>query len=109
MRKGAPQPPYPSCRGGPAAAHHDPPLVGELERIAGRQAVPVRTRIGAHWPLHATGVGLALLAFAPPEVQEQVLAALSVVVSYDDPGRSSWGPAVRAAAIGISRRLRASG
>ena len=37
------------------------------------------------------------------------VAALSVVVSYDDPGRSSWGPAVRAAAIGISRRLRASG
>jgi DNA-binding IclR family transcriptional regulator len=136
-----------------------------VERIAGRHAVPVRTRIGAHWPLHATGVGLVLLAFAPPEVQEQVLAAplarftrhtitdpavlrrvlaevrktgiavsdrqididtysvgapvadpegqcvaaLSVVVSYDDPGRSSWGPAVRAAAIGISRRLRASG
>lgn len=133
-----------------------------IERIAGRQAVPVRTRIGAHWPLHATGVGLVLLAFAPPALQEEVLAAplarftahtitdpvtlrrtlaevrrtgislsdrqitddaysvgapvtgpdgscvaaLSVVVAYDDPRRASWGPAVRAAAIGISRSLR---
>jgi DNA-binding IclR family transcriptional regulator len=133
-----------------------------IERIAGRHAVPVRTRIGAHWPLHATGVGLVLLAFAPASVQEDVLAAplqrftphtitdpgalrrvlaevrktgtahsdrqitddaysvgapvtgpdgscaaaLSVVVAYDDPGRAAWGPAVRAAAIGISRRLR---
>lgn len=135
-----------------------------IERIAGRQAVPVRTRIGAHWPLHATGVGLVLLAFAPTGVQEDVLAAplarftphtitdpvqlrrvlaevrktgialsdrqitddaysvgapvtgpdgncvaaLSVVVAYDDARRASWGPAVRAAAIGISRNLRAS-
>ena len=46
-----------------------------IERIAGREAVPVQTRIGAHWPLHATGVGLVLLAFAPPAVQETVLAA----------------------------------
>jgi DNA-binding IclR family transcriptional regulator len=130
-----------------------------IERIAGRQAVPVLTRIGAHWPLHATGVGLVLLAFAPAEVQETVLAAplegftphtitnpavlrrvlaevrrtglafsdrqitddaysvgapvtspdgecvaaVSVVVGYDDPNRAAWGPAVRAAAIGISR------
>jgi DNA-binding IclR family transcriptional regulator len=43
-----------------------------IERIAGRHAVPVLTRIGAHWPLHATGVGLVLLAYAPAEVQEQV-------------------------------------
>ena len=133
-----------------------------IERIAGREAITVRTRVGAHWPLHATGVGLVLLAFAPPAVQEAVLAAplrrftpytitepavlrrtlaevrrtgvavsdrqidddaysvgapvygpdgncvaaLSVVVGYDDPGRTSWGPAVRAAALGISRQLR---
>jgi DNA-binding IclR family transcriptional regulator len=132
-----------------------------IERIAGRTAVPVRTRVGAHWPLHATGVGLALLAYAPPAVQEDVLArplkqftpytitdpsqlrrvlaevrragvalsdrqvdlgaysvgapvtgpdggcvaAVSIVVFADDPARASWGPAVRAAAIGISRQL----
>ena len=46
-----------------------------IERIAGRQAVPVLTRVGAHWPLHATGVGLILLAHAPADVQEAVLAA----------------------------------
>jgi DNA-binding IclR family transcriptional regulator len=133
-----------------------------VERIAGRGAVPVLTRVGARWPLHATGVGLVLLAHAPAEVQEQVLAAplaaftpytivdaallrrtlaevrrsgfalsdrqitddafsvaapilgpagrcaaaLSIVVPADDPHRVSWAAAVRAAAGGISRRLR---
>lgn len=44
-----------------------------VERIAGHQAVPVLTRVGARWPLHATGVGLVLLAHAPADVEEQVL------------------------------------
>jgi DNA-binding IclR family transcriptional regulator len=135
-----------------------------VERIAGRRAVPVLTKVGARWPLHATGVGLALLAYAPAEVQERVLAAplrtftpftiadaatlrrtlaevrrchyavsdrqvtddafsvaapvfgpggecvaaLSVVVPADDPGRAAWAPAVRAAARGISRHLSAA-
>lgn len=46
-----------------------------VERIAGRHAVPVLTRVGGRFALHATGVGLVLLAHAPSEVQEQVLAA----------------------------------
>ncbi len=46
-----------------------------IERIAGRRAVPVLTRVGGRFALHATGVGLVLLAYAPTEVQEQVLAA----------------------------------
>ncbi|PZF94622.1 IclR family transcriptional regulator [Micromonospora endophytica] len=46
-----------------------------IERIAGRKAVPVLTRVGGRFALHATGVGLVLLAWAPTEVQEQVLAA----------------------------------
>jgi DNA-binding IclR family transcriptional regulator len=46
-----------------------------VERIAGRGAVPVRTKVGARWPLHATGVGLVLLAHAPADVQQQVLTA----------------------------------
>jgi DNA-binding IclR family transcriptional regulator len=46
-----------------------------VERLAGHRAIPVLTRVGGRFALHATGVGLALLAFAPPEVQEQVLAA----------------------------------
>lgn len=44
-----------------------------VERIAGRHAVPVLTRVGARFALHATGVGLVLLAHAPAEIQEQVL------------------------------------
>ncbi|MBW0116621.1 IclR family transcriptional regulator, partial [Pseudonocardia abyssalis] len=46
-----------------------------VDRISGRAAVNVITRVGGRLPLHATGVGLVLLAHAPPELQEQVLAA----------------------------------
>lgn len=46
-----------------------------VERIAGRAAVPVLTRVGGRFALHATGVGLVLLAYAPGEVQEEALAA----------------------------------
>lgn len=45
-----------------------------IERISGRSAVGVRTAVGARWPLHATGVGLVLLAHSAPEVQDQYLA-----------------------------------
>ncbi|WP_300011224.1 IclR family transcriptional regulator [Pseudonocardia sp.] len=45
-----------------------------VERLSGHGAVNVITRVGGRLPLHATGVGLALLAHAPPELQEQVLA-----------------------------------
>ncbi|QRP43645.1 IclR family transcriptional regulator [Amycolatopsis sp. FDAARGOS 1241] len=44
-----------------------------VERIAGRDAVPVWTRVGGRFALHATGVGLVLLAHAPAAVQEEVL------------------------------------
>lgn len=46
-----------------------------VERIAGHHAVPVLTRVGGRFALHATGVGLVLLANAPAAVQEEVLAA----------------------------------
>jgi DNA-binding IclR family transcriptional regulator len=46
-----------------------------VERIAGSKAVPVLTRVGGRFALTATGVGLVLLAHAPAEIQEQVLAA----------------------------------
>lgn len=46
-----------------------------VERIAGTGAVPVLTRVGGRFALTSTGVGLVLLAHAPPEVQEEVLAA----------------------------------
>ena len=46
-----------------------------VERIAGRGAVPVLTRVGGRFALHATGVGLVLLAYAPVEVQAEALSA----------------------------------
>lgn len=45
-----------------------------IERIAGRQAVGVLTRVGGRFPLHASGIGLVLLAHAPGTVQVEVLA-----------------------------------
>ncbi len=45
-----------------------------VERLVGRGTVGVVTRVGSRLPLHATGVGLVLLAHAPVELQEQVLA-----------------------------------
>jgi DNA-binding IclR family transcriptional regulator len=45
-----------------------------VERIAGRGAVTVRTQVGLRFTLPATGVGLVLLAYADPEVQDRVLA-----------------------------------
>jgi len=46
-----------------------------VERIRGRDAVPVFTRPGLRFTPHATGVGLVLLAHADPDVQERYLAA----------------------------------
>jgi DNA-binding IclR family transcriptional regulator len=46
-----------------------------VERIAGRGSVRVLTRVGGRFAMHATGVGLVLLAHAPLEVQEEVLGA----------------------------------
>ncbi|MEU9732800.1 IclR family transcriptional regulator [Streptomyces sp. NPDC048002] len=45
-----------------------------IEWISGRSAVGVHIRIGARWPLHATGVGLALLAHDDPARQEEYCA-----------------------------------
>jgi len=45
-----------------------------VERLAGRSAVPVLTRVGGRFPLHPTALGRVLLAYAPSDVQEAVLA-----------------------------------
>jgi DNA-binding IclR family transcriptional regulator len=45
-----------------------------VERISGRHAVHVVTRPGSRLPVHATAVGLVLLAHAGPERVEEVLA-----------------------------------
>ncbi|RKT57274.1 IclR family transcriptional regulator [Saccharothrix australiensis] len=46
-----------------------------VERISAKDAVNVLTRMGSRMPLHATGVGLVLLAHAPHDVQERALAS----------------------------------
>lgn len=46
-----------------------------VERLAGSRAVAVRTRVGGRFALTATGVGLVLLAHAPRELVEEVLAS----------------------------------
>ncbi|MGI5193500.1 IclR family transcriptional regulator [Streptomyces sp. CA-288835] len=45
-----------------------------IEWISGHSAVGVHIRVGARWPLHATGVGLALLAFSDVASQEAYCA-----------------------------------
>jgi DNA-binding IclR family transcriptional regulator len=45
-----------------------------VEKISGRRAVPTIGRAGARLPLHASGVGKAILAYADPDVQERILA-----------------------------------
>lgn len=53
-----------------------------VERIAGRGSVPILSRPGRRLPLHATGVGKVLLAHAPDDVVEAVLADLRPVTRH---------------------------
>jgi DNA-binding IclR family transcriptional regulator len=45
-----------------------------VERLSAHQAAPVQYRVGGRLPLHSTGLGLVLLAFAPHDVQEEFLS-----------------------------------
>ncbi|WP_084464521.1 IclR family transcriptional regulator [Microtetraspora fusca] len=44
-----------------------------IESLRARHGVPVLSRLGGRWPMHATGTGLVLLAYSPQEFQEEVL------------------------------------
>lgn len=46
-----------------------------VERLRGRRSVPVVTQVGSDLPLHATGAGKVLLAYAPAALRDAVLAA----------------------------------
>ena len=46
-----------------------------VEKLSGHQAVHVISRVGGRLPLHSTGVGLVLLAFAPPALLDGYLAS----------------------------------
>lgn len=60
-----------------------------INRLAGSVSVPVVHKAGSRLPLHATGVGKVLLAYAPAEVRSAVLADLTRVTPYTitEPGR----------------------
>ena len=60
-----------------------------VERISGRESVPVVSQVGSRLPLHATGVGKVLLAAAPQEVVEQALRSLTRMTRHTivEPGR----------------------
>lgn len=45
-----------------------------LEKLSGHRAVPIVSRVGGRLPLHSTGVGLVLLAYAPPDLIEDYLS-----------------------------------
>lgn len=46
-----------------------------VETLRSRVSAHVLSRVGDRWPLHATGTGLVLLAYADSDVQESVLSA----------------------------------
>jgi DNA-binding IclR family transcriptional regulator len=53
-----------------------------IDRLAGHVSVPVVSRIGTRLPMHATGVGKVLLAYAPDDVVADVLGRLTRVTPY---------------------------
>lgn len=79
-----------------------------IERLSGRSAVGVRSQVGARWPLHATGVGLILLAHGPVDLQDRYLAGeLTAFTPYTvtDPVRLRRELAeVRRAGVAVSDR-----
>lgn len=60
-----------------------------VDRLSGHVSVPVVSQVGSRLPMHATGVGKVLLAFAPERVQSRVLANLTRETAYTitQPGR----------------------
>jgi DNA-binding IclR family transcriptional regulator len=46
-----------------------------IERVTGLQSIAVKSRRWGRLPLHATGVGKVLLAYAPAELVDEVIAA----------------------------------
>jgi DNA-binding IclR family transcriptional regulator len=73
-----------------------------VERFSSHSSVPVRYRVGGKMPLHATGMGLALLAFAPVAVQEEVLAH----PLHGEPDQNLIPPAVMRRTLAEVRRER---
>lgn len=79
-----------------------------IEWLSGRSAVGVHIRVGARWPLHATGVGLVLLAHSGQPFQEAYCAGpLAAFTPYTvtDPARLRRELAeVRRSGVAVSSR-----
>lgn len=60
-----------------------------VDRVAGHASVPVVSQVGTRLPMHTTGVGKVLLAFAPEDVRAEVLGNLTRQTPYSitQPGR----------------------
>lgn len=60
-----------------------------LDRLAGHASVPVVSTVGSRLPLHTTGVGKVLLAYAPEDVRRVAFGRLSRITPYSvvQPGR----------------------
>ncbi len=78
-----------------------------LERLRGPASVPTVSRVGGELPLHATGVGRVLLAFAPEQVTDEVVSAgLSALTRHTvtDPDRLRAALAeVRRTGVAVTR------
>lgn len=53
-----------------------------LDRVSGHASVPVVSTIGSRLPMHATGVGKVLLAYAPEHTRLAVLANLRRITPH---------------------------
>ncbi len=53
-----------------------------LHRMQGRASVPIVSTVGTRLPMHCTGVGKVLLAHAPSDVSERVLARLTRITPH---------------------------
>ncbi|GAB2602920.1 hypothetical protein Aab01nite_85190 [Paractinoplanes abujensis] len=53
-----------------------------VDRLAGHVSVPVVSKVGSRLPLHATGVGKVLLAYAPEDVRQEAFGRLVRVTPY---------------------------
>lgn len=60
-----------------------------IDRLGGHSSVPVVSTIGSRLPMHATGVGKVLLAYAPEDIQRRVLSDLTRITPHTitEPGR----------------------
>ncbi|GIF12673.1 IclR family transcriptional regulator [Actinoplanes teichomyceticus] len=53
-----------------------------IDRLSGHDSVPVISKVGSRLPLHPTGVGKVLLAYAPEDVRTRALGRLTRVTAY---------------------------